>query len=71
MLVCNHRSCDNEADFKIYWPGRAPIALCEPHKDIAVNMATGMGFQLVVENLMAEKLTKIDPTNLDAPEDDV
>jgi hypothetical protein len=63
-MKCIHRNCEKEADFKVYWPGRAPALYCELHKDMATNVANNMGFQLIVENLDASKLAKIDPTNL-------
>ena len=63
-MKCIHQKCETEADFKVFWPGRAPSDYCEYHKDIAINVSRNMGFELVVENLNAARLVKIDPTNL-------
>jgi len=64
-MKCQHQKCEEDAQYKAFWPGRASILYCEYHKDMAVNIAKSADFNLIVNNLDAEKLATLDPTNLD------
>lgn len=46
---CSNDACDQLADSRIFWPGRAPARVCPAHKNAALAVANCMGFDLHVE----------------------
>ena len=44
--ICEQHRCEEEAKFRMYWPGRTPINVCYPHLRQAENIARSLGFPL-------------------------
>ena len=45
-VVCGQRECANTAVERMFWPGREPTLVCEPHLLQALVVAGAMGFAL-------------------------
>ena len=63
-MKCQHQKCEDDAAYRAFWPGRASILYCQYHREVAENIAKSAGFNLVLNDLDAEKLARLDPTNL-------
>lgn len=57
MVKCGTKTCSNEAVAKVYWPGQDPMPVCQSCGQRATNVASALGFHLVVEPLEAPALT--------------
>ena len=51
MMNCTADGCDEEAAFRLFWPGRNPIAKCEAHMAQAQRVAEAMGFYVYAERM--------------------
>ena len=49
--TCGQQSCKEQAVYRGFWPGRAPLPLCQSCKDKAESISEAMGFYLHVEPL--------------------
>jgi len=48
---CSQEGCTAAAEWRVFWPGEAPLLACTPHKMHALNLGTAMGVAIHAELL--------------------
>ena len=51
MAECVSNDCQNEPQYRMFWPGNPPSHVCEPCRERALGIASAMGFHLHTEPL--------------------
>jgi len=50
QIISINDKCPDNAKYKVYWPGRKTLLLCEIHKKQAIDIASTLEFELMIED---------------------
>lgn len=55
-MKCCQEGCDDPATWRVFWPGKPPLGMCDPHKEKAQAITAAMGFAVHAEPLTPAQL---------------
>jgi len=53
---CSQLDCEDEAEYRVFWPGKPPKPMCQKHSDKAIDVGKAIGCYIHVEMITLANL---------------